>query len=402
MDYLKIGSFLQALRKAKGLTQSDVADYFEISNKTVSKWECGTALPELPMLKALAEYYEVTVDEILNGCRAGIKEELNERKKKINEDFLINQKQKKLDFWMLISFISLIFGFLMIYILGYTASRADIACFVSIGIYFASVAIFFIGRYMLGNLTIEEFNQEKIALLNNRRSFLYILYGVSLLYAFAMSIVFYAIPKSITNIISAVPLIGEFILINLLGLFIAACVLGIIFYIKCNNSKILKKIVKIMNVSYAVVIFIFMFCCSYFPYANITLESSADNHRIYTQIPLFDLQAGSIIIVIVIIALLILHIILSLKKPSLNIASKLLMLIGFIVIVALRTNIDVNKIVQDISIPELSSASSYVLTNIEYTFLRTTTLFLIIFVIPAYIAFDIVNICKNRKNQDSL
>jgi len=30
-----------------------VAEYFEISNKTVSKWECGSALPEIPMLMAL-------------------------------------------------------------------------------------------------------------------------------------------------------------------------------------------------------------------------------------------------------------------------------------------------------------------------------------------------------------
>ena len=87
MDNLKVGSFLQALRKAKGLTQSDVADYFEISNKTVSKWECGSALPEIPMLKALAEYYDVTVDEILNGAKAVKNEEVSEKKKKDNATF---------------------------------------------------------------------------------------------------------------------------------------------------------------------------------------------------------------------------------------------------------------------------------------------------------------------------
>lgn len=43
MNNLKIGSFLQALRKAKGLTQAELADYFEISAKTISKWECGVS-----------------------------------------------------------------------------------------------------------------------------------------------------------------------------------------------------------------------------------------------------------------------------------------------------------------------------------------------------------------------
>ena len=41
MDYFKIGSFLQELRKSKGLTQSDIAEHFGINSKTVSKWECG-------------------------------------------------------------------------------------------------------------------------------------------------------------------------------------------------------------------------------------------------------------------------------------------------------------------------------------------------------------------------
>ena len=67
MNNLKVGSFLQALRKAKGLTQAELAEYFEISAKTVSKWECGDSIPEIPMLKALADFYDVSVDEILIG-----------------------------------------------------------------------------------------------------------------------------------------------------------------------------------------------------------------------------------------------------------------------------------------------------------------------------------------------
>lgn len=43
MNLIKIGAFLQSLGKAKGLRQADVAEYFGVSNKTVSKWECGVS-----------------------------------------------------------------------------------------------------------------------------------------------------------------------------------------------------------------------------------------------------------------------------------------------------------------------------------------------------------------------
>lgn len=43
MDMMKIGVFLQNLRKEKNFTQQELADYFHVSSKTVSKWECGVS-----------------------------------------------------------------------------------------------------------------------------------------------------------------------------------------------------------------------------------------------------------------------------------------------------------------------------------------------------------------------
>lgn len=43
MDQKKTGSFIASLRKKKGLTQQELADRLSISNKTVSKWECGVS-----------------------------------------------------------------------------------------------------------------------------------------------------------------------------------------------------------------------------------------------------------------------------------------------------------------------------------------------------------------------
>ena len=67
MDVNKTGEFLAVLRKSQGYTQQEVADYLNISNKTISKWEQGQGYPDLTVLPVLAEFYHVSVDEILAG-----------------------------------------------------------------------------------------------------------------------------------------------------------------------------------------------------------------------------------------------------------------------------------------------------------------------------------------------
>lgn len=63
------GEFLKSLRIAKGLTQMELAEHLNVSNKTVSKWESGVGTPELSTLVILADFYDVTVDDILRGTR---------------------------------------------------------------------------------------------------------------------------------------------------------------------------------------------------------------------------------------------------------------------------------------------------------------------------------------------
>lgn len=67
MDAAKVGAHLASLRRAREMTQQDVAEILHISNKTVSKWESGGGFPEITILPALAELYSVTADEILAG-----------------------------------------------------------------------------------------------------------------------------------------------------------------------------------------------------------------------------------------------------------------------------------------------------------------------------------------------
>ena len=71
MDQVKIGSFLKELRKEKGLTQERLAEQLGVSNRTVSRWETGSNMPDIGMLVELADFYEVGIAEIIAGERKG-------------------------------------------------------------------------------------------------------------------------------------------------------------------------------------------------------------------------------------------------------------------------------------------------------------------------------------------
>ncbi len=74
MDQLKTGKFIAEMRKSKGLTQKQLADALLISDKTVSKWECGNGLPEVSLMLPLCELLGITVNELLTGKRLSSEE----------------------------------------------------------------------------------------------------------------------------------------------------------------------------------------------------------------------------------------------------------------------------------------------------------------------------------------
>lgn len=87
MNQIKIGVFIKELRKEKGLTQEQLAEQFNISRRTVSRWETGSNLPELDILIEMADYYEVGIRELLNGERKSedMSKELEETVLKVAE-----------------------------------------------------------------------------------------------------------------------------------------------------------------------------------------------------------------------------------------------------------------------------------------------------------------------------
>jgi len=69
LDQKKTGAFLKALRKEKELTQEQLAEHFNVSDRTVSRWENGNNMPDLSLLVDLADFYDVDIREIIDGER---------------------------------------------------------------------------------------------------------------------------------------------------------------------------------------------------------------------------------------------------------------------------------------------------------------------------------------------
>jgi len=69
MEAKTIGKFIAALRKASGMTQKDLAERLNVSDKTVSRWERDEGAPDLAAIPVLAEIFGVTCDELLRGER---------------------------------------------------------------------------------------------------------------------------------------------------------------------------------------------------------------------------------------------------------------------------------------------------------------------------------------------
>ncbi len=67
MDQIRIGKFIAETRKARKLTQRQLADALSVSDKTISKWECGKGLPEVSLMLPLCDELDITVNDLLSG-----------------------------------------------------------------------------------------------------------------------------------------------------------------------------------------------------------------------------------------------------------------------------------------------------------------------------------------------
>ena len=69
MDQKKVGDFLAQLRKEKGLSQKELAQIVGVTDKTVSRWETGSYMPDVDTFAVLSDYYGVLINEMISGER---------------------------------------------------------------------------------------------------------------------------------------------------------------------------------------------------------------------------------------------------------------------------------------------------------------------------------------------
>lgn len=89
MNQIKIGAFISERRKAKGWTQSQLAEKLEITDKAVSKWETGRSMPDLSLFLPLCTLLEVTLNELFAGEYIA-EEKLKEKADEVLMDVITN------------------------------------------------------------------------------------------------------------------------------------------------------------------------------------------------------------------------------------------------------------------------------------------------------------------------
>ena len=120
MDQKKTGSFLRELRKEKQLTQEQLAERFGVTNRSVSRWETGSNMPDLSILVELADFYDVDIRDIIDGERKG--EDMNKEEKErlqLVADYAETEKNTllmRLRIFSIVGLVSLIAGLVMLVI----------------------------------------------------------------------------------------------------------------------------------------------------------------------------------------------------------------------------------------------------------------------------------------------
>ena len=72
MNQKQIGRYIAEKRRIKNLTQAQLAEQLGISDKTVSKWECGRSMPDYALIQPLCESLDISVSELIEGKEASL------------------------------------------------------------------------------------------------------------------------------------------------------------------------------------------------------------------------------------------------------------------------------------------------------------------------------------------
>lgn len=91
MDQVKIGKFIADCRKRKNLTQMQLAEKLNITDRAISKWETGKGMPDSSIMLELCKELDISVNELLSGEMI----DMRNYNKKADENLIKLQKQKE-------------------------------------------------------------------------------------------------------------------------------------------------------------------------------------------------------------------------------------------------------------------------------------------------------------------
>lgn len=141
MEKKTIGGFIAALRKANGMTQRELAEKLNVSDKAISRWERDECAPDLTLIPVLADIFGVTTDEILRGARKAEeenpvyqKEKSKKQMKNLFEKAFLRFKDKS---WISVGVA--ILGYLLVLLFNFAVLRGDIGFFVALIFYAGAV-----------------------------------------------------------------------------------------------------------------------------------------------------------------------------------------------------------------------------------------------------------------------
>ena len=121
MDQIKIGTFISKKRKEHKLTQSELADKLNITDRAISKWENGVCLPDASIMHELCDILEITINDLFSGEIVDMKD----NEKKLEENLLeitkIKEEKDKqlLNLEIVIGYISSITFLTLIFVASY-------------------------------------------------------------------------------------------------------------------------------------------------------------------------------------------------------------------------------------------------------------------------------------------
>ena len=102
MDKEQFGKFVASIRKEKGMTQKELGEKLNLTDKAISKWERGLSFPDICILEDLAEALDVSIIELLNGRKSDDKKSLSvsevneilDYSLKISDDEIARKREK--------------------------------------------------------------------------------------------------------------------------------------------------------------------------------------------------------------------------------------------------------------------------------------------------------------------